>query len=749
MTKRTRSRKNLRAHLENPHPILRLGFIVAGALLLLAGSGILWAAFTPIPDLNSFDSRKVAQSTKIYDRTGRTVLYDLNHDVRRNVVPLAEISPNLQKAAIAIEDSGFYDHSGVSLTATIRAIIVDIQTMSFAQGGSTITQQVVKNTILSGVKSPIRKFQEWILAWKLEQRYTKDQILEFYFNVTPYGGTLYGAEVAARAFFGKSANDLSLAEAAYLAAIPQRPTYFSPYGNNRARLDERKDYVLERMHLLGYISEEEMRAAQQEAVVFSRQQNNSIIAPHFVFYIEQILEDKYGPDVVTQGLSVITTLDTDLQNAAQEIVKRHAIANTARFNASNAALVAIDPKTGQILAMVGSRDYFDEDIEGNYNVAVAPRQPGSSFKPFVYAAALEKGYTPETIVFDLPTQFSTACAPSDVANSEPPCYAPQNYDLAFRGPMTFRSALAQSINIPAVKALYLAGTDNVIDLARRMGITSLGDPKEYGLSFALGAAEVSPLQMASAMGVFANDGIRNPPAGILEIRDMRGRVIEKFTPRPEQAIDAGVARQMADMMSDNQARIPSYAPNNPLAFSDFDVAAKTGTTNESRDAWTVGYSPTIAVAVWAGNNDNSPMVKEIAGYIVAPMWREFMDFALAKVPKEFFGEPPATPETAPPALRGVTYIPTAGGIAAHNILYWTDKENPQGPPPANPYRDPQFAYWEYPVQAWLASATNPFQDGSQTATSTDRADIEDEDDEESESERRVREREERRRERED
>lgn len=707
MTKRTR-KLNVRKHLENPHPALRIIFLAIGALMLLAGAGILWAAFTPIPDLNSFDSRKVAQSTKIYDREGKTVLYDLNHDVRRNIVPLSDISPNLQKAAIAIEDSEFYNHSGVSFLAVARAIWVDIKTLSFEQGGSTITQQVVKNTILSGDKSPIRKLQEWVLAWKLEQKYTKDQILEFYFNVTPYGGTLYGAEVAARAFFGKSANDLTLAEAAYMAAIPQRPTYFPPYGNNRARLDIRKDYVLERMHQLGYITEAEMKEAQQDTVVFSRQQNNSIIAPHFVFYIEEQLEEMYGPDVVTQGLSVITTLDTELQNAAQTIVKENALANTARFNASNAALVAIDPKTGQILAMVGSRDYFDEVIPGNYNVAVAPRQPGSAFKPFVYATAIEKGYTAETVIFDVPTQFSTACGVMDVTNSEYPCYAPQNYDLTFRGPMTFRTALAQSINIPAVKALYLAGIDNVIDLSRRMGITTLGEAKDYGLSFALGAAEVSPLEMASAMGVFANDGVRNPPTGILEIRDMKGKVLKKFEPKPEQAISPEVARTMADIMSDNQARVPSYNINNPLAFSDYDVAAKTGTTNESRDAWTVGYSPTLAVAVWAGNNDNSPMVKEIAGYIVAPMWRQFMDVALAKMPKEYFNEPPAIPQDVPPVLRGQ--------IQWHSLLLLTDKNNPQGGAPLNPYSDPQLPYWESPIQAWAAGAATGFQ---QNATSTE------------------------------
>ncbi|HEX5774714.1 MAG TPA: transglycosylase domain-containing protein, partial [Candidatus Paceibacterota bacterium] len=468
--------KKWKRHIEDPHPMLRAAFIGAGVFLLVCGLAVLSVAFTPIPDLNSFDARKVSESTKIYDREGTTVLYDLNHDMRRNIVPLADMSPNLQKATVAIEDDKFYEHSGVRLTSFIRAVIVDIKAGSFVQGGSTITQQVVKNTILTGRKSPIRKVQEWILAWKLEGKYTKDEILEFYLNVTPYGGTLYGAEAASRSFFGKSASDLSVAEAAYLAALPQAPTYFSPYGNNRAALDARKNHVLDRMRTLGHIDEETYAAAKNEDVTFSRQQNGSIIAPHFVFYIEQYLENKYGADVVSQGLSIITTLDTDLQSDAEEIVKRYALQNETRFDAENAALVALDPKTGQILAMVGSRDYFDPNIDGNYNIALAPRQPGSAFKPFVYAAALLKGYTPESVVFDLPTQFSTACAPSDVYNSEAPCYAPQNYDLTYRGPMTFTSALQQSINIPAVKTLYLAGVGNVINLASRMGIEGLGDP---------------------------------------------------------------------------------------------------------------------------------------------------------------------------------------------------------------------------------------------------------------------------------
>lgn len=690
--------------LHNPSPFIRTAFVVVGAGLLFMGASVLWVAFTPIPALNTFDPSKVALSTKIYDRTGETVLYDLNRDMRRTIVPLEAISPNLQKATLAIEDSNFYSHGGISITGIGRAILADITTMSFAQGGSTITQQVVKNTLLTGRKSIVRKLQEWILAIRFETRYTKEEILEFYFNVTPYGGTLYGAESASRAFFGKSASDLSLAEAAYLAALPQRPTYYSPYGNNREDLDVRKNVVLNRMLELGYINEEEHAAAKNETVAFSRQQNNAIIAPHFVFYIEQQLEEMYGPDVGTRGLSVISTLDTDLQRESDRIVNRYALENTQRFNASNAALIATDPKTGQILAMVGSRDYFDTEIDGNFNASIARRQPGSAFKPFVYATAISRGFTRDTAIFDLPTQFSTFCATSDNFNSEPPCYAPGNFDNKFRGPMTFTTALAQSINIPAVKTLYLAGIPNVLALAKSMGIMTLGEPKEYGLSLALGAAEVRLLDLTNAYAAFGNEGMWNPPVGILKITEATGKTLFEFKEEPKRSIDPDVAREISYMLSNNEARFPEYPPNNPFHFPGYDVAAKTGTTNESRDAWTVGYTPSIAVGVWAGNNNNSPMVKEIAGYIVAPMWNEVMRYALGKYPQEFFTPPPPIPTDVHPALRG-----SAGN---HSILHWVNKDDPRGG--GNSQGDGQYPYWEYPISGWSSDGFG----GSSTTTGT-------------------------------
>jgi len=674
------------------HPITRRFFVAVGIGLVIGGVLLLIVALTPVPDLDSLSYRKVTQSTKIYDRTGETVLYDLNTDVRRNIVPLDSMSINIRNAAIAIEDDTFYQHGGVRPLSFLRAVLVNLSTGSFSQGGSTITQQVVKMTLLTGEKSIPRKIHEWALALKLEQKFTKDEILELYLNNTPYGGTLYGVEAATRAFFGKSAREVSVAEAAYLAALPQSPTYYSPYGNHREDLDTRQKLVLERMKKVGYLNDEEYEAAKAEVVTFSPQPNSSIIAPHFVFYVREYLEQKYGPAVIDEGLAVVTSLDAELQHEAEVIVSEYGAANVEKFSATNAALVALDPKTGEILSMVGSRDYFNDEIDGSYNIAIANRQPGSSFKPFVYAAALLKGFTPQTIIFDLPTQFSTACSPADNFNAAYPCYSPGNFDNNFRGPMTFTTALAQSINIPAVKTLYLAGIDETIALASRMGISTLGNAKEYGLSLALGAGEVKLLELTSAFGVFANDGVRVAPVAVIKVTDTKGVVLEEYEPHPEMVLDSGVARDISSMLSNNQARIPSYRPDNPFNIPGFDVAAKTGTTNEYRDTWTVGYTPSIAVGVWAGNNDNTPMVHETAGYVVAPMWRAFMDKALAVRPKEFFSEPRGIPENAPPALRGV-YADEDG---VHDILYWVDKNNPLGGGTSK--RDAQFDAWEYPLR---------------------------------------------------
>jgi len=682
-----------------------LGFFAAGSIFVAV-------AFTPVPDISSFASRQIDQSTKIYDRTGQVLLYDYNRDAKRNIVPLSDISPHAINATIAIEDSSFYAHGGIRLTSIFRAMLADAFGGSLSQGGSTITQQVVKNTLLTNRKSIIRKVHEWVLAIKLEQVYSKEQILETYLNNIPYGGTLYGIEAASEAYFGIPSKDLSLAEASYLASMIQAPTYYSPYGTHRTELDARKNLVLERMKKLGFIDDASYTLSLAEKVSFAPAGQNAIIAPHFVFYILNQLEAMYGASALMSGLKVTTTLDAELEVKAESIVNAYALQNVKNFNASNASLVAIDPGSGQILAMVGSRYFFDTAIDGQYNAALALRQPGSAMKPFIYSLALARGYTRNTVVFDVPTQFSTVCKPSDTFNNTAPCYAPSDYDNTFRGPMTFETALAQSINIPAIKTLYLVGIQSAINLAKSFGLTTLGDPNQYGLTLVLGGGEVRLLDLTGAYAAFANDGVLNPPTGILEVTDAQGNVLASFASQPSRVLPENIARDMSAMLSDAPARLPEYPLDSPLSFRGYDVAVKTGTTDDTRDAWVIGYTPSIALGVWVGNNDNTPMVKSIAGFIAAPMWHEVMAYALSKYPKTYFGEPSPILPSVPPLLQGNWRVPDAQGlIVPHDLLYWTDKNNPQGPPPSNPSNDPQFPYWEYGVASWYASHPELFRGG--------------------------------------
>src|SRR3989338_609110 len=662
------------------------------AVVVMFSVGILlaWATILKIPAIDNFQNRKVAESTKIYDRTGNILLYDVHGTMRRTAVPLEDISPNLRNATVAVEDAEFYEHYGFRPMSFLRALMVDILSLKFVQGGSTITQQVVKNALLTQDKTIIRKIKEIVLAIKLERAYSKDQILGTYLNETSYGGTIYGVQEASQYFFGVPAKDVTLAEAAYMAALPQAPTRYSPYGNHRDELESRKNFVLSKMKENKFITDSEYENALQEKVEFKDTAEAGIKAPHFVFFVREYLEGKYGADAVERsGLQVITTLDYDLQKRAEEMLTKAALSNEKNFNASNAGLVAIDPKTGQILTMVGSRGYFDPEIEGKVNVALANRQPGSAFKPFVYATALGKGYTPETVVFDLQTQFSTFCEPSDVANSEPPCYSPGNYDEKFRGPMTLRDAIAQSVNVPSVKILYLAGVTDSLKTANDMGITTLGDKNQYGLTLVLGGGEVNLLEMTGAYGVFANDGVRNLNTAILKVEDGAGSVLESYAADGVRVIDSQIARQINDILSDNAARTPEFGADSPLNFPDADVADKTGTTNDSRDAWIIGYTPGIAMGAWAGNNDNSPMVKKIAAFIVAPLWHEVMAYALTKYQAPSF--PPPAPDmdldSLPPVLRGNWNTNPAQGI--HDILYWVNKGDPRSGSPSNPSSDPE------------------------------------------------------------
>ncbi|MEX0919423.1 MAG: transglycosylase domain-containing protein [Parcubacteria group bacterium] len=670
---------------------------VSTAVLILAGISILWMASLRIPALESISERKVDQSTKIYDRTGEVLLYDMSRDTRRERVSIEDISPHAINATLAIEDKNFYSHNGFQLSSFIRALITNISTMSFSQGGSTITQQVVKNSILTNDKTPTRKLKELILALKLEKVLSKDEIISLYLNEIPYGGIIYGIEEATQSFYHKKASDVTVAESAYLAAMLKAPTFYSPYGQNKDRLEERKNVVLREMLANDFISEEEYEEALNEVVEFKPRTIGNIRAPHFVFFVIETLAEKYGEDVIQNGgFKIITTLDYSIQEEAEAIAIKYGAINKERFDGENNAIVAIDPKTGDILAMVGSRNYFDTEIDGNFNAALGLRQPGSTFKPFVYAAMFNKGYTDKTILFDTSIQFSTNCAPNNFTTDDR-CYAPVNYDDRYRGPMTIRDALAQSVNIPAVQGIYLAGLNNSLQFAQSLGIQSLTDASQYGLSLVLGGGSVSLLDMTSAYSVFANDGIRNSYNPVLWIEDLNGNIIDKHTPFPTRVIPEQTTRLISSILSDNTARTPAYGANSTLYVPDRPVAVKTGTSNDYRDAWIIGYTPNIAIGAWVGNNDNSQMEKRVAGLIVSPLWRELVDKVLPNLAYESF-IPPHEEDSS--SLKPILSGDWQSGGEIHSILYWVDKDNPRGSIPNNPSRDSQFENWEYGVRQW-------------------------------------------------
>lgn len=704
--------------------------LIISAGFILVGLGALWVATLKMPDLTSFQSRKVIESTKIYDRTGTVLLFDTGKDAKRTAVALEQISKHIQDATISIEDSDFYNNIGIEPTSIIRAILANLATGGYGQGASTITQQVVKNSLLTKDKTLTRKIKEWVIAVKLTRVMPKDQILETYLNDTSYGGTIFGVEEASRAFFGKPAKDVSLAEAAYLAAIPQAPTYYSPYGTHRDALDARKKLVLQRMKDLGKISSEDYNDAIAEKVQFLSKNDSSIRAPHFVMYIKDLITQKYGEDVVTNGgLRVITTLDFGLQQTAEEVITKFAPSLESNFNASNTAMVAIDPKTGDVLVMVGSKDYFSSTIEGNFNIALAKRQPGSTFKPFVYATAFKKGLTPETVLFDSRTEFSLYCTPegkpkNPTDDPEKVCYSPEEFDSIYSGPMTIREALAHSRNIPAVKALYITGLRDSLETASDMGITGLNDPNRYGLTLVLGGGEVSLLDLTSAYGVFANDGLRNPYRSILRVEDSKGVVLESVpdSPSPTMALEPEISRQISSILSDPKARMDSLKPIGESIGRP--VAMKTGTTNDYRDVWAVGYTPNLAVGAWAGKNDNTPMQHNVAGLIISPIWGAFVSQAVKGLPVENFPSPTPTPSDIKPVLRGtwqggMSYWKdeVSGKLATdhtppetrkevvfpsvHTILHWINKDDPRGPVPSDPKQDPQYEYWEYAVRKWF------------------------------------------------
>jgi 1A family penicillin-binding protein len=693
-----------------------IAFLFLGLLALML---LLFFYYTyDLPQPEKFAENPFIQSTKIYDRTGKVLLYDIYGEEKRTIVPFDKISDNLKHSVLASEDARFYQHGGVDFESIVRSILVDLKLQSVSQGASTITQQLIRSVYLSNQKTLSRKIREIVLSIELERKYSKDQIFNWYLNEIPFGQNAYGAEAASQTYFSKPASDLTIAQAATLTAIIPAPSYYSPYGSHKDQLLQRKDYILSRMKELKFITDQEYQDAKKEEITFSAN-ITPIKAPHFVMYVRQYLEDKYGADYLQQkGLKIYTTLDWDLQEYAEQVV-RDADKYNLSYKANNSALVVIDPKTGEILSLIGSKDYFgksypagcDKKASGsclfdpNYDVAtIGQRQPGSSFKPFVYATAFKEGYTPDTVLWDVKTEFNPNCSPDGNQITDQyglKCYSPQDYDGLYRGKVSLRSALDESLNIPAVQLLYLTGVKDSIQTAHDMGITTLNEPDRYGLSLVLGGGEVNLLDMTSAYGVFAAEGQKTPPVSILRIEDSNGNVIEQNNKQSTKVLDTQVARLVSDVLSDNNARAPIFGLNSPLYFKGYQVAAKTGTTQYFNDGWTMGYTPFAAVGVWVGNNNNAPTTNEGVG-LAAPIFHKVMQKLLETHPIEGFTKPdPIT--NINPVLLG--QFPPQD--PPHSILHYINKNDPLGPAPQNPASDPMYYFWETAVQNYVGPQPNP------------------------------------------
>lgn len=677
--------------------------IAAATFIILASLAVLYFSKT-VPSIQEIGAQQIGQSTKIYDRTGTVLLYDIDNGQHRTLVPFDQIPQSLKDATIAIEDQNFYSEPAFDLKGILRALFVDITTHSFAEGGSTITQQLARTAFLTLDQTISRKIREFILAVKLNEYYSKDQILALYLNEVPYGPNISGVGEAAEEYFGVPVSQLNLAQSAVLAALPQAPTYYYPYGTHVDELLQRQQLVLQQMYNTGKITKSQLVAAQNFKIVFQPQtaSGSGIRAPHFVMAVENYLVQKYGENEVDNGgLKVITTLNWTMQQQAEQAVTQGVARNTQLYQSTNGALVAQDPTTGQILALVGSVNYFDTANDGNFDVATEGlRQPGSSLKPFVYLTAFQMGYTPDTILFDVPTEFSTDPSCPAVPNfnvTTPNCFHPQDFEGTFAGPVTITDALAQSINVPAVKMLYLVGEQNAIQNAYNFGLTTLNNPSQYGLSLVLGGGAVKLIDLTEAYSVLATGGIKHAQSMILSVTDSNGNVLESYNDQATQVADAQSVNLVNSILSNATARAPLMGASQDLTvFPGYDVALKTGTSNNYTDAWAMGYTPSLVVGVWAGNNNDAPMQKSGSSILAAvPMWSAFMTQALPEVPNTTFAQPNPTTSTKP-VFNGQYVI----NGQVHNILYYVDKSDPTGPDPINPAEDPQYNNWEIGVENW-------------------------------------------------
>jgi 1A family penicillin-binding protein len=612
-----------------------LGIVIIGGLAFLSAAGIVLYHNATLPDYRMLDQHATPESSKIFSRDG-TLLYEFHGEVKRTPVELQDIGQDFKNATIAIEDKDFYNHGAVSLPGVVRAIVANYKSGAVIQGGSTITQQLVKNALLSRQRSFGRKLSEILLAYKIESHFSKTQILGLYLNEIPYGRNAYGVEAASQAYFGKSAKDISLAESAYLAALPQAPSYFNPTGDHPAELEARKNKVLDLMLEQNYINQAQHNAAREEKVTF-KPVKTSIVAPYFVSWVQNILTERYGRQFLEEGgLQVYTTLDLHLQDIAEQVVKEGAQENAKKYNAYNAALVAVEPATGKILAMVGGKDYFGSPepagckpgvncrFEPNVNVAGSERQPGSSFKPYAYATAFkpEYGYSPTSKLLDVPTAFGTS-------GGRP--YIPQDYDGGARGWVTIRKALAGSLNIPAVRIVAAVGVDQVVATAKALGITS--QLQNCGLSLVLGGCEVKLVDHVAAFAALGNMGVNNGATPFLKVEDKFGNILEQYREKNIAAVNPEAAYELISIMTDDASRQYIFGKDNPLTLPDRPVACKTGTTQNWKDGWTLCFTPQLAVGVWAGNNDGTLMKAGSDGvFTAAPIWHKFMEQALANQP---------------------------------------------------------------------------------------------------------------------
>lgn len=599
-------------------------------LFLLAFYSFLVAKFIiQLPSPYKLNVRERPLTTQILDRQGR-VLYQIYEGQNRKLVSLDELPPSLIWATIAIEDQHFLSHPGVDPLGILRALKIDL-VKNETQGGSTITQQLIKNTLLTPERTFSRKLKEVILAFWVEQIYNKKEILQMYFNEAPYGGPAWGIEAASEMYFGKQAKDLNLTESSYLAGLPVSPTEYSPYGTHPEKGEIRQKEVLRRMVEDGYITQAQAQKALEQKLKFQPPLID-IKAPHFVMYIRSLLASKYGERTVAQGgLKVKTTLDLNIQEMAEAIVAEQ-VGKLSPLRVTNGAAMVTDAKNGQILAMVGSKNYFD-DNQGNFNVTLGLRQPGSAIKVVTYATAFKEGFGPGNILLDTPTTFPNPWGKP---------YSPVNYDGAFHGPVTIRTALGSSYNVPAVKMLGTVGLPKMLKTAKDMGITTLNKTEDYGLSLTLGGGEVRMVEMMSVYGTLASLGVNFPPQAILEVWDSYGNLLDNHQEAEgKRVLTEEVTYLLTNILTDNNARTPAFGPNSLLKIDGYEVAVKTGTSDNKRDNWAFGFTPEFVVGAWVGNNDNSPMDPRLTSGITgaAPIWHDLMSNLLVNHPKVAFKQP--------------------------------------------------------------------------------------------------------------